>query len=158
MRFTKAADLVPAGAVAAVVVHLLVRFLYADLPALPTLAGITLLALAAAEAALGYSLRSRIRDPKPGKPVQALTAARALALAKASSLLGAIMVGAWLGVLGYVLPESAQVDAAKDDVPSAVVGALCAAALIGAALWLESCCRTPDDPYDQHRDRRSSTG
>ncbi len=154
MKFTKARDLVPSGVFTAVLVYLGVRLLYGELPPLPTLAGITLLVLAVVEAVFGYSLRSRIRGTTPGKPVQALTAARAVALAKASSLLGAIMLGAWLGVLAYVLPESAKVDAAGRDVPSAIVGAVCAAVLIGAALWLESCCRTPDEPGEQRRDGR----
>ncbi|SDD83062.1 DUF3180 domain-containing protein [Actinokineospora iranica] len=152
MRFTQPRDLVPAGVLTAVVVHLAFRLFYGDLVPLPTLAGVTLLVLAIAETALGFALRARIRRTTPGRVVQALSAARAVALAKASSLLGAIMLGAWLGVLAYVLPESGQVEAAKSDVPSAVIGAVCAAALIGAALWLESCCRTPDDPNDQRRD------
>ena len=154
MRATKAGDLVPAGAIGALIGYLGCRLLYGSLPPLPTLAGVTLLVLAIGEAVLGYSLRSRIRG-KSKKPVQALTAARSVALAKASSLLGSIMLGVWLGVLGYVLPESSRVAAAKADVPSAIVGAACAAVLIGAALWLEHCCRTPDDPYPD--DRRSTT-
>ena len=154
MKATKAADLIPSGAIGALIGYFGCRLVYGSLPPLPTLAGLTLLVLAAVEAVLGYSLRSRIRG-KGGKPVQALAAARAVALAKASSLLGAIMLGLWLGVLGYVLPESSRVAAAKQDVPSAVVGAACAAVLIGAALWLEHCCRTPDDPYPD--DRRSTT-
>ncbi|RLK59833.1 DUF3180 domain-containing protein [Actinokineospora cianjurensis] len=150
MTFTKPRDLVLAGLVGAVVVYLALRVLYGDLPPLPRLAGITLLVLAVVEALFGFGLRDRIKGT--GKAVQPLTAARAVALAKASSVLGAIMVGAWLGVLGYVLPESAEVAAAKHDVASAVVGVVCAAALIAAALWLESCCRTPDDRDDQRRD------
>ncbi|GAA3025929.1 DUF3180 domain-containing protein [Actinokineospora globicatena] len=150
MRFTTARDLVLAGLIGAVVVYLALRLLYGDLPPLPQLAGITLLVLAVVEALFGFGLRDRIKGN--GKPVQALTAARAVALAKASSLLGAIMVGAWLGVLGYVLPDSGQVAAAKHDVVSAVIGLGCAAALIGAALWLEHCCRTPPDRDDQRRD------
>jgi hypothetical protein len=148
MRFTRARDLAGVGVVAAVVVYLAVRLLYAQLPPLPTFAGVTLLVLAIVEAALGVSLRSRIRNPGDGRPVQPLAAARALALAKASSLLGAIMLGAWLGVLGYVLPRRDELAAAAEDLPSTIVGAVCAAVLIGAALWLEYCCRTPHDQDD----------
>ncbi|GAA4290255.1 DUF3180 domain-containing protein [Actinokineospora soli] len=149
MRFTKASDLVPAGLVTAVALYLLIRGLYGELPPLPTFAGAPLLVLAVVEAVFGYALRGRIRRTSTGKPLQPLTAARALALAKASSLLGAIMLGAWLAVLAYVVPESDRVEAARADIPSAAIGAVCAAVLIGAALWLESCCRTPDDPDDQ---------
>jgi len=154
VRFTRARDLVTTGVFTAVVVYLGVRLLYGELPPLPTFAGVTLAVLAVVEAALGSSLRGRIRRMAEGrldggKPLQPLTAARAVALAKASSLLGAIMLGAWLAVLGYGLPLQAELSAAADDLPSAIVGAVCAAALIAAALWLEYCCRTPHDQDDQ---------
>jgi hypothetical protein len=155
MHFTRARDLVLTGLVVAVVVHLLVRVAYGDLPPLPTFAGVTLLVLAIVEAVLGFSLRSRIREPGRGRPLQPLTAARAVALAKASSILGAIMLGAWLGLLGYVLPRRGEIAAAADDVPSAVVGVICSALLIAAALWLEWCCRTPRDQDDRPPGERS---
>ncbi|MDQ3402712.1 MAG: DUF3180 domain-containing protein [Actinomycetota bacterium] len=157
MRFTKPQDLVPAGLFTAVVVYLGIRLLYGELPPLPTLAGVTLLALAVIETAFGFALRERIRGRTPGRPIQPLTAARAVALAKASSLLGAIMLGAWVAVLAYVVPESAQVEAARGDIPSGIVGVVSSVALIGAALWLETCCRTPRDPDEQRRNpgRRS---
>ncbi|CAM4039288.1 DUF3180 domain-containing protein [Kibdelosporangium persicum] len=148
MRFTRPRDLVIAGLLAAVVLYLIMQSAYGSLPPLPTLAGISLVIIAIVDVALGFSLRSRIKGTNPGKPVQALTAARAVALAKASSVLGAIMLGAWLGVLVYVLPKRADVLAAANDTSSAVVGALCSAALIAAGLWLEHCCRTPDDPKE----------
>lgn len=155
MHFTRARDLVVTGLVAAGVVFLLMRVAYGDLPPLPTFAGVTLLVLGVVEVALGASLRSRIRKPEGGRPVQPLTAARAVALAKASSLLGAIMLGAWLGILVYLLPRRAEVAAAADDLPSAVVGLGCAAALIAAALYLEWCCRTPRDQDNQPPEYRS---
>ncbi|HEY7592110.1 MAG TPA: DUF3180 domain-containing protein [Actinophytocola sp.] len=155
MHFTRARDLVAAGLLAAGTVFLLMQVAYGDLPPLPTFAGVTLLVLAVIEAALGASLRARIRKPEGGRPVQPLTAARAVALAKASSLLGAIMLGAWLGILGYLLPRRAEVTAAADDVPSAVIGLACAAALIAAALYLEWCCRTPRDQDNQPPEYRS---
>ena len=154
MRATGAADLVPAAVIGALVGYLGGKLAYGDLPPLPTLAGTPLAVLAVVEALLGHSLRSRIRG-KGDRPVQALTAARAVALAKASSLLGAIMVGVWLGALGFLLPESARLAAAKADIPAAIIGAVGAAVLIAAALWLEYCCRTPDDPYKN--DDRSTT-
>jgi hypothetical protein len=157
MHFTRARDLVVAGLVAAVLVYLLVRVLYGQLPPLPTFAGVTLLVLAIIEGVLGASLRSRIRNPGEGRPLQPLTAARSVALAKASSMLGAIMLGAWLGMLAYVLPRRGEITAAADDVPSTVVGVICSAILIGAALWLEWCCRTPRDQDNQPPGHRSGT-
>jgi len=157
MHFTRARDLVIAGFVTAALVHLLVRVLYGQLPPLPTFAGVTLLVLAVVETVLAFSLRSRIRDPRGGRPLQPLTAARAVALAKASSLLGAIMFGAWLGLLAYVLPKRVEITAAADDLPSTVVGVICSVLLIGAALWLEWCCRTPRDQDNQPPERHSGS-
>lgn len=140
--------------VAAVLVHLVVRVAYGALPPLPTLAGITLLVLAVIELVLGFNLRARINRKEGTSPVQPLTAARAVALAKASSLVGAIMVGAWAGVLGYVLPRRSDLAAAANDTPSAAIGVVCSAALVGAALWLEYCCKTPKGPDEEDGDSR----
>jgi hypothetical protein len=73
-------------------------------------------------------------------------------LAKASSLAGAITTGAWLGVLGYVLPLRSQLQSAASDTVTASIGAVSAGALVAAALWLEHCCRTPDGPDDPEPD------
>ncbi|MDQ4105418.1 MAG: DUF3180 domain-containing protein [Actinomycetota bacterium] len=152
MTFTRARDLIAAGAVAAVLVNLLLQLSYGDMPTLPQLAGTTLLAFAIAEVVLGSSLRARIRQRPGTRPVQALTAAKAVVLAKASSLAGAITGGAWLGVLGYVLPLRSELQSAASDTVTASIGAVCAAALVAAALYLEHCCRTPEGPDDLGRD------
>lgn len=148
MRFTRPRDLVIGGLLGAIVLYLILQSAYGSLPPLPTLAGLTLVVIGIIDLVLGFSLRSRIRANRPGKPVPPLTAARAVALAKASSMLGAIMLGAWLGVLVYVLPRRTEIAAAANDTTSAVVGALCSAVLIGAGLWLEHCLRTPDEPQE----------
>lgn len=142
MKFTKPRDLAIAGVLAGVVLYLIMQSAYGSMPPLPTLAGVTLVVIAVIDVVLAFSLRSKIRS---GKLIQPLSAARAVALAKASSMLGAIMLGAWLGVLVYVLPKRSELVAAANDTSSSIIGALCAAALIAAGLWLEHCCRTPDD-------------
>ena len=145
MKPTRPIDLVTAAVVGAVLTYLLVRLAYGGLPRLPLLAGITLLILGVAEVLLGNTLRARI-ERRPGtEPVNPLLAARAVTVAKASSLAGAIMAGAWLGVLGYVLPLGSEIAAAAGDTAAAVVGLVSALSLVGGALWLERCCRTPDD-------------
>ncbi|MGH3685726.1 MAG: DUF3180 domain-containing protein [Pseudonocardiaceae bacterium] len=152
MTFTRARDLVTAGAIAAVLVNLLLRLSYGEMPTFPQLAGTTPLVFAAAEVVLGVTLRARIQQRPGARAVQALTAAKAVVLAKASSLAGAITGGAWLGVLGYVLPLRSQLQSAAADTGTAAVGAVCAGALVAAALWLEHCCRTPDGPDDPEPD------
>jgi hypothetical protein len=151
VRFTRPRDLAIAGLLAAIVLYVVMQAAYGSLPPLPTLAGVTLVVVALVDVVLGFSLRSRIRG-KGTRPVEALTAARAVALAKASSMLGAIMFGAWVGVLVYVFPKRGDMVAASNDTTSSVVGALCAGALIAGGLWLENCLRTPDDP-DEPKDR-----
>jgi hypothetical protein len=149
VRFTRPRDLAIAGLLAAIVLYLIMQSAYGSMPPLPTLAGVTLVILAIVDVVLGFSLRSRIHGrAKNGRPVQPLTAARSVALAKASSLLGAIMLGAWVGVLVYVFPKRAEIVAASNDTTSAVIGGVCAIALIAGGLWLEHCCRTPDKPDD----------
>lgn len=150
-------DLLPVAVIVGLAVNLLVRLNYNSLPALPRLAGATLLVLAVAEAALGVSLRARIQRRPGTRPVEPLAAARAVALAKASSLAGSIVLGGWLGVLGYVLPQRENL-AASGDTASAAVGGVSAAALVAAGLWLEYCCRTPRDDSDPSGPSRRGSG
>lgn len=154
MKPTRIPELAATLVVVAIVVYLLVRSSYSALPALPALAGVTLLVLAAIEVVLGFALKARI-ERRPGtKPVEPLVAARAVALAKASAVAGAVMGGVWLGMLGYLLPRRTELAAAAGDTPGAVIGLACALALTAAALWLQHCCRTPSDSDDQDRDRQ----
>lgn len=141
MHFTRPRELVVAGLVGLAAVYLVFEFAYAQLPPLPTLAGATLIVLAAIETVLAFVVRSRISE---GRVVTGLGIARAVALAKASSLLGALMLGAWLAGVAFLAPQASEITAAADDLPAAIVGVACAAVLIGAALWLEYCCRAPD--------------
>jgi hypothetical protein len=146
MKFTRFRDLVAVALVAGLLTAIVLRFAYADLPALPRLAGVTFAVLAVVEALLAWQLRNRITGKPGARPVQPLTAARAVALAKASSLVGALMFGVWVGVLLTVLPLAALSPAAADDRTTGLVGLVGSAALVAAALWLEQCCKTPDPP------------
>lgn len=148
--------LVVAAVAAGLAVNVYLQAAYGELPPLPVLAGVTPLVLGGAELVLAVVLRARIRRRPGARPVDALGAARALALAKASSVAGSIVGGAWLGVLAYVLPLRDQIDAARSDTVSATVGVVGAAVLVAAGLWLEYCLRTPDDPGDDPDHRPSS--
>jgi hypothetical protein len=148
MHFTRPRELVTAGLVGLVLAYLGFRFAYGSLPRLPTFAGATLIVLAAIEVVLAMSIRARIRG---GRLIGAIAVARAVALAKASSLLGALMLGVWLGAIVALLPRVNQLSAAASDVRSATIGAIGAAVLVAGALWLEQSCRTPDT-RDHDRD------
>jgi len=145
-------ELLPLYLVVALVAFLATRLSYGVLPPLPLFAGITLLALAAVETALGYSLKARIEQRPGTEPIQPLTAARAVALAKASAVGGAVMAGVWTGLLGYLLPRLSLLAAAADDTPGAVLGLVCAIVLVAAALWLQHCCKAPRDSDDSDRE------
>lgn len=76
-------------------------------------------------------------------PVPPLTAARALAVAKATALAGAALAGLWIGFGAYVLPDAARAVAPAADAVTAVIGVIGSLVMVGGALWLEFCCRTP---------------
>jgi hypothetical protein len=145
MKVTRARDLLVTGVVVGILVNLFLLADYDSLPPLPLLAGISLLVLAVIELIFAQSLRARLAGKEGTKPVPALVAARAVALAKASSVLGAIMAGAWAAVLAYILPRYSRLITAAGDTNSAVVGLISAGALIAAALWLEHSCKARED-------------
>jgi Protein of unknown function (DUF3180) len=145
VKFTRPRDLATIAIIAGLLTHLLLRLAYDSLPPLPQLAGSTLLVIAVVEVVLAFSLRARIQHRPGAKPVQPLTAARAVALAKASSVLGALMFGAWAGLLIYTIPVRDEFAAAGNDLFAAVVGMISAVGLTAAALWLEHCCKTPTE-------------
>ncbi|MHA6802062.1 DUF3180 domain-containing protein [Salinifilum ghardaiensis] len=149
MTYTQARHLVLAGAIAAIVVFGLVRVSYGSLPPLPLFAGATLLVVAAVDLGVAFTLGGRIQRREARGPEDALTAARALALAKASSAAGAVMSGVWVGMLGYLVPQASSVAEARSDSGAAVVGLISALLLLGAGLFLERRLRNPDEPQDR---------
>ncbi|MGV9713036.1 DUF3180 domain-containing protein [Gordonia sp. NPDC003424] len=147
---TRVRDLVAIAVVVGIVAWILVRYNYGSLPAVPLLAGVVLYILAALEVVIAVIVRSRVESRDVGRArgqLHPLTAARVLALAKASAILGAIATGVWAGVLVFLLTQH-ELAAADHDRPGAIVGLIGGVLLAGAALWLEYCCRAPDDPTD----------
>ena len=145
---TRVRDLVIIAAVVAVASWILVRYNYSELPPLPLLAGIVLYVLAVLEVVIAFVVRSRVASRDIGSArgqLHPLTAARVLALAKASAILAAIAIGVWVGLLVYLLNQH-DLAAADHDKPGAIIGLAGGVFLAVAALWLEYCCRAPDDP------------
>ena len=89
-------------------------------------------------------------QPAPAlvRPVEPLLVARLAVLAQASAYVGAIFTGIWAGVLAHVGPALGRLQAATGDSVTAVLGVLCAAGLVAAALFLESVCRVPPEDHD----------
>lgn len=139
---------------------LVVRASYGSLPALRWWLPVPLGVLAVAEFLGARTLRARLaaqRDPRPQaqrggapvRPVEPMLVARLAVLAQASAYVGAALAGIWVGVLLYVAPAVSRLQAAAADTVTGIVGVVCAAALAGAALWLESICRIPPDQDDE---------
>ena len=147
----------------AVAAWLLVRAAYGDLPPLRWWLPAPLALLALAEAVAARTLRIRLRDlrsaravgrgqapdgtPRPEhvRPVEPMLVARLVVLGQASAYVGAVFLGLWLGVLAHVGPSLGRLQAAGNDTVTAMLGVGVSAALVAAALWLESVCRVPPD-------------
>lgn len=148
---TRIRDLIAYAAAVTLISWLAMRQWYGDLPRLRWFVPLSLALLAIAEVLAANQLRDRIRRRPGALPVQPLVAARMLALAKASAVVGAVMVGIWAGLLVYVVPRLGQLNAAGNDTVVGAIGVVAAVALTAAALWLEYCCRTPAPPDgDRH--------
>ena len=151
MGITRPRDLLAVGLVAVLVGYALVRLNYQRMPPLPRFAGVAAAILGIGEAIAGHGLRSRIRPPEHPRgaartrpPVPPLTAARAVMAAKATSLAGAALAGLWVGLLVYVLPSWTWRPAAQSDGVTGIIGLVGAVVMMGGALYLEYCCRAPD--------------
>ncbi len=162
MRPVSRRDLAVVALGLALAAWLVVRATYGSLPPLRWWLPLPLAVLAVAEALGARTLRTRLaaqraarrgsRPAEPGaplvRPVEPMLVARLAVLAQASAYVGAVFTGVWAGVLLHVAPAVSRLSAAGGDTVTAVVGVACAAALTGAALWLESVCRVPPDEDD----------
>ncbi|MGA7050480.1 MAG: DUF3180 domain-containing protein [Mycobacterium sp.] len=148
---TRKRDLTAGVVGTAVVGYLLVVVLYRWFPPITVWTGLSLLAVAIAEALWARYVRSKINDGEvgagPGR-LHPLTVARCLTVAKASAWVGALMLGWWVGVLVYFLPRRSWLRVAEQDTSGTLVAAVSALALVVAALWLQHCCKSPLDPTE----------
>ncbi len=152
MRPTKILDLLANVAIAAAVAWVATRWAYSSFPPITVIAGASLYPVAAVEVVLAFMIRSRVGDHRIGagpKQLHPITAARAVALAKASGQVGSLAAGVWLGFLIWVYPQRGTIRAAASDTPGAIVGLVAGVLLVAAALWLEYCCRAPHEPPDE---------
>lgn len=150
---TRKRDLAAAVTVTAAICYLLVVLLYRWFPPITLWTGVSLLAVAVVEAGWGQLVRSRIADGQVGigaGRLHPLAVARSVVIAKASAWVGALVLGWWVGVLGYLLPRRDTMRIAGEDTTGAVVAAFCALALLAAGLWLQHCCKSPEDSDDDH--------
>ncbi|WP_167471630.1 MULTISPECIES: DUF3180 domain-containing protein [Nocardia] len=151
LRPTRIFDLVANVFVAAVIAWIGTRLAYSNFPPISIYAGASLYPVAIIETVLAFVIRARVNEHRIGDgphQLHPITAARAVALAKASAQVGSLAAGVWLGFLCWVFPQRDTLRAAGADAPGAIVGMLAGVVLVAAALWLEYCCRAPEDPTD----------
>ena len=148
---TRKRDLTAATVLAAVAGYLLVMLLYRFFPPINLLSGVSLLAVALAETGWAFYVRAKINGGQIGDGpgwLHPLAVARSVVIAKASAWVGALVLGWWIGVLTYLLPRRSTLRVAGEDTAGSVVAAVCALALVAAALWLQHCCKSPPEPPD----------
>jgi hypothetical protein len=148
LRPTNVATLFVAGLGSAAVTWILIGRYYGLLPKLTWLPALTLGLLALTEAYVAWNTRSRLARRPGAPPVEPLAVARYAALAKASSLVGAIFTGVYAAVVLWLWLSSGRLSAAGKDLPSALLGLGTSIGLLAAALWLEYSCRIPPGPED----------
>jgi hypothetical protein len=129
----------------AVVSWLLLRAVYSALPSFPWSMLPALVIAAGGEAITARGVRARILGRSGTKPMPPLQVARMVALAKASSLAAALIGGVAAGFAGAAA-GSLPAHAAGHDVFVATSTFGGAVLLAAAALYLEHCCRVPDNP------------
>ena len=146
---TRKRDLLVASVIVAIVGFILLMMgLYSRFPPVTIWTGLSLLVVAAAEFGWAFYVRAKISGGEIGDArgwLHPLAVARSVTVAKASAWVGAVVLGWWLGVLGYVLLHR-DTRAAVNDTPGVVVAAVSALALVVAALWLQHCCKSPHEP------------
>ena len=117
--------------------------------AFPLTAGVPLAVLGVAEAIGGSVLRARIRHRPGTRPVQPLVAARAVLVARALRARRARSWPARGPGCSATSPRAARTSPPpRRHAAAAAIGLVGALALVAGALWLQHCCRTPDDPAD----------
>jgi Protein of unknown function (DUF3180) len=143
MTPTRLRTLVAVAVVCAVLGWLAIRTTFPELPRLPWTPAPLLLVLAAAEAMTGRNLRARILGRRDdGKALAPIAVARAAALAKASSLGGALFAGLAAGWFIYMLGLVNLPVASSNALSTGLIlGA--SVILVAAALYLERCCQAP---------------
>ncbi|MET9507569.1 DUF3180 domain-containing protein [Streptomyces flavidovirens] len=119
------------------------------LPSVPLAAPVVLAVIAVVLLATALSIRSRLRaqrERRPGaKGVEPLMAARAVVFGQASALVASLVCGMYGGVGVYLLMNSLDVPARRDQAIYAGLAVLAGAGVVAAAFFLERVCKLPDD-------------
>lgn len=149
LRRTRWSDLAVPLVVVGVTVYVLLRFSYDSLPPIQYLTAAPIAALGIAELVAARRVRAAVRHDPNARPMAAIVIARCVALGKASSLVGAGVVGAAAALLGRVLPDAGTVTAAAHDAAAGSVVLAAAVLLTVAGLLLERAGIDPNGGREQ---------
>lgn len=154
MRPTRLSVLLLTLLVAGACGYVLTESAYSSLPPLPGIAPITLLLVAVVEGWMAVIIRNKIRSRRPvgrpvGRPMHPIQVARAVVLAKASSVGGAVVAGLYGGGFVWTFARRDQLATYSNDARVSGLAALAGLLLVVAALLLERACRTPDAPDER---------
>ena len=120
----------------AVLLYVLADRAYGAVPELPLYAPVTLVLLGVTELGMAKVVSDRLahrldaRGRPRGRPLHPMQVARAAVLAKASSVTGAVLLGAYGGLFAWTLPRRAELAFAERD--AVVSGITALAALLHA--------------------------
>jgi hypothetical protein len=136
-RRTRASDLAVPFLVFGVLTYLLLQAAYGSLPPFQWFTAVPVGALALVELVVANRVRGAVRHRPDARPMTALAVARAVALGKASALVGGALIGAELALVSYVLPDAGRTSAAAHDLRVGLVLLVVSIALLVAGLVLE---------------------
>lgn len=146
MTATRPGLLLALAAGFAAAAYALAELAYGALPTLSLLAAFTVAVLAATELAMAKVVRDRLQSKGTGRQLHPLQVFRAVVLAKASSTGGAVLLGAYGGLLAWTLPRRDDLLSGEREAGVAGLSTLASLGLVVAALLLERACRTPPVP------------
>lgn len=113
------------------------------MPQVPRGAPFALLLLAAVLVGGALLMRRRVHARRPGTPpVAPDLAVRLLVLAQASSIVGSLVAGGYVGAAVFYA-EDLAVPFRRDSATWSVAAAIAALVVVVAAMWLERECRVP---------------
>jgi hypothetical protein len=119
---------------------------YDSFVSLPTYAAVTAGLMAVFELVLAKVVRDKLKGSRRGRQMHPLQIAWAAALAKASSLAGALLLGLYAGFFVWLVPDADRAASKTEDALVAGLSGLACFVLVVAALLLERACRTPPPP------------
>jgi hypothetical protein len=108
---------------------------------LPRSAPASVLVAGLLEGIVSLSVRARLSRRPGARAIAPLTVARLAALARASSVVAAVVFGVWAGVLATTLPRGSDPPVAGADSITAGLGLVSTVVLLIGALLLERACR-----------------